>query len=139
MQITDNFTLEEMYNSETARARKINNTPNTQQQDNLIKLVKDILQPIRDRFGKPIHVNSGYRCPQLNKAVGGVSNSEHLTGNAVDITSVDNKALWNLINDMIKNKEITVGQLIWEKGTNSPKWIHISNPSAKHTNQILKL
>lgn len=139
MQITDNFTLEEMYNSETARAKKINNVPNLEQQNNLIKLVKDVLQPIRDRYGKAIYVNSGYRCPALNKAVGGVSTSEHLTGNAVDITSTDNKALWNIITDMIKSGEISVGQCIWEKGTKAPKWIHLSNPSSRHKNEIFKL
>lgn len=136
MQITKNFTLEEMYNSETARIKKINNTPSVEIQNNLIALVKDILQPIRDRYGKPIYVNSGYRSPALNKAVGGVANSEHLTGNAVDITSANNKELWALILDMIKKKEIVVGQLIDEKKL---KWVHISRPSAKHTNQILKL
>lgn len=139
MQITKNFTLEEMYDSETARAKKINNQPNAQQQDNLIRLVSNVLQPIRDKFGKPIYVNSGYRCEALNKAVGGVKTSEHLTGNAADINSSDNKALWKLITDMINAGEIKLGQCIWEKGTNAPTWIHLSNPSAKHNNEIFRL
>lgn len=136
MQISPNFTMQEMYDSSTARAKKIINIPNAEQQNNLIRLVKDILQPVRDKFGKPITVNSGFRCPALNRAVGGVATSEHLTGNAVDITSADNKALWKLIIEMINSGEITVGQCIDEKKL---KWIHLSNPSAKHTNQILKL
>lgn len=136
MQVTDNFTLEELINSETARAKKINNQPNLEQQKKLIRLITDLLQPIRDKWGKPIYINSGFRCPALNKAVGGAATSQHLTGDAADITSADNRGLWKVITEMIEKGEITVGQLIDEKNL---KWIHISNPDARHRNQILKL
>lgn len=139
-QLTDNFTLEELYNSATAKARNIDNTPDEKAVTNLQTLATAILQPIRNRFGKPITINSGFRCSTLNKAVGGVSTSQHLTGGAADITSVDNKALWNLIVDMVNKGEIVVGQLIWEKGSKQyPQWIHLSIPSPKHHNQVLYL
>lgn len=139
MQISKNFTLEELYNSETARQKKINNQPNLKQQEKLIELVLNILQPIRNKWGKPIYVNSGYRSEALNKAVGGAKTSQHLTGEAADITSENNLELWKLITNMIQKKEITVGQCIWEKGDKSPRWIHISLPDARHVNQIFKL
>lgn len=140
MQITTNFNYDELINSATARIKKIDNTPNEEQKQNLIKLTKEILQPIRDKFNNPITINSGFRSVKLNNAVGGVKTSQHLAGEACDITSKNNKVLWDLIIEMINNKEIEVGQLIWEKGTSkAPKWIHISLPNKKHHNQILRL
>ena len=140
MQITKNFTLAELTDSTTARIRKIDNTPNEEPKKNLIQLIKNILQPVRDKFNHPITVNSGFRSINLNKAVGGVATSQHLKGEAADITSHDNKKLWDLFVSMIKNNEIEVGQLIWEKGNSkAPKWIHVSLPTKKHKNQILRL
>lgn len=133
MKLTENFTLEEMVASQTATAKKIDNTPSEQVKANLKKLCETVLQPIRDRYGKPIHVSSGYRCPKLNKAVGGVANSKHQTGEAADIQCCNNKELWDVIVQMIKNKEIKVGQLIDEKKLH---WIHLSVGTK---NQILKL
>lgn len=139
MKITNNFTLEEFTRSTTAIANNINNTPNADEKENIIRLATDILQPIRDKYGKAITVNSGYRSPVLNRYVKGSSTSQHLKGEAADITSSDNKKLWDIIVDMINNNEITVGQLIWEKGTKKyPSWIHISLPYKK-TNEILYL
>lgn len=139
MRITDNFTLEEFTRSTTATANNIDNTPTAYERENIIRLVKDILQPIRNKYGKAITVTSGYRSPVLNRYVKGSSTSQHLKGEAADITSTDNKKLWDIIVDMINNNEITVGQLIWEKGTKKcPSWIHISLPYHK-TNEILYL
>ena len=139
MQITNNFTLEELTYSSTANINKINNQPDKQAEANLIRLAKDILQPIRDKYGLPITVNSGYRCSTLNKLVGGSKTSQHLTGQAADIraTKTTNSKLFNLIKDMIQSGEITVGQLIWEYGSKTePNWIHVSLPYSKK-NQIL--
>ena len=80
------FTLSELTYSATARQRGIRNEPDETQKENLRKLVENLLDPIRERWGKPILVTSGFRSQQLNKAVGGVRNSEHLTGCAADIT-----------------------------------------------------
>lgn len=133
MKLSENFTLEELIASSTARTKKIDNTPNEQVKNNLKYLCEKVLQPIRDKYGKPIRVSSGYRCPKLNKAVGGVNTSEHQLGKAADIQCSNNKELWNLIVSMIKRGEITVGQLIDEKHL---QWIHISFGTK---NQILKL
>ena len=81
------FTIEELTRSTTARQRGIDNTPSQQVIDNLTALVNNVLDPLRQAWGKPIHVNSGYRCPALNKAVGGVPHSQHMLGEAADITA----------------------------------------------------
>ena len=104
-----------------------------------MELSTKILQPIRNVYGKPIVISSGYRCTKLNKAVGGVSTSQHCKGEAADIRTIsdsiaDNKGLFDLIKKMINNKQIEVGQLIDEHNYN---WIHISLPNNKHKNEVL--
>ena len=85
MKISKNFTLEELTKSQTAEALKIDNTPGAEQIINLCALVHHVLQPLRDHYGQPVKISSGYRCPALNKAVGGVTNSQHMRGQAADI------------------------------------------------------
>ena len=116
MKLTTNFTLEELYASPTAQRRHIDNTPTIVVQQNLKMLAENVLQPIRDTYGYPIIVNSGYRCAELNKAVGGVRNSQHLTGCAADIrcTKTSKAYLFRVIAKMVKDGKIEVGQLIWE-------------------------
>lgn len=125
MQLTKNFTLEELTRSSIALMRGISNQPDSIQIGNLKKLCESLLQPIRDRLGLPIIITSGFRSPVLNKAVGGVANSRHLYGEAADIICRDNRRLWNLIREMISNGEINVGELINEKNLT---WIHLSLP-----------
>lgn len=134
MKLSENFTLEEMVASATAKNRKIDNIPGPKEIEKLRELCCKILQPIRDKFGKPIRVSSGYRCSALNKAVGGVITSQHIKGEAADIICEDKKKLWDLIIGMIKAGEIEVGQLIDEKGLS---WIHISLPNSNNRNRIL--
>lgn len=137
-----NFTYEEMVNSPTALRLKIDNTPNKQQKESLKKLATDILQKIRDKYGKPLIVTSGFRCEKLNKAVGGVRTSQHCKGEAADIRTVsdsikDNKELFEFIKQMIDKGEIKVGQLIDEYNYN---WVHVSLPRiGKTNNQILHI
>lgn len=137
-----NFTYEELVSSATAKRLKIDNTPNEEQKEKLKRLAVEILQPIRDKYGKPIVVTSGFRCAKLNNAVGGAKTSQHCKGEAADIRSVsdsikDNKELFNLVLQMLKDKEIKVGQLIDEYGYN---WVHISLPrNGKVNNQILHI
>lgn len=139
---SNNFTYEELVNSPTANRLKINNTPNKQQKESLRKLAVEILQVIRDEYGKPLIVTSGFRCDKLNKAVGGAKNSQHTKGEAADIRSVsdsvkDNKEIFDLVLQMIKEGKIKVGQLIDEYGYN---WIHVSLPRVgKTNNQILHI
>ena len=116
------FTIEELEHSDTAIKYKIDNTSNGETRTNLIKLIELLLDPIRTKWGKPIKVNSGYRCSKLNRMVGGVSTSQHVLGEAADITvgsSEENKKLF----EMILSMNILFDQLILEDGG---KWIHIS-------------
>ena len=128
------FTLSEFINSTTAKRLGIDNTPTFEVVDNLNRLA-DYLDGIREKLGKPILVSSGYRCPMLNKAVGGVVNSQHLKGLAADVVCADMESLEKVLRE-------TGGfdQLIKEhrKGTSS-FWFHISvcSRNGKPRNQII--
>ena len=137
--LTKNFTLEELICSVTAANWKIDNTPNPEEAEKLRRLAVEVLQPIRDKYKHPITVTSGFRNQKVNQMVGGSKTSQHMKGEAADIqcTATSKAYLFNLIRKMIENKEIEVGQLIWEYGSkNEPKWIHVSLPYKKK-NQIL--
>lgn len=102
MQISKNFHLDEFITSVEAINHNIDNTPTPDAIENIKKLVNKVLQPTRDRFKRPIMVNSGFRSEKLNKIVGGCKTSQHLTGKAADITTGSkklNKELFNLIKD----------------------------------------
>ena len=116
------FTIKELCKSSTAIQKKIDNTPSSEIVNNLKQLVDNILDPLREKYGKPIIVNSGYRCPALNKAVNGSKTSSHMEGLAADITvgsPKKNKILFELIIQM----NLPFDQLIDEKNF---KWIHVS-------------
>ncbi len=143
MQLSEYFTLEELTASTTAKMKRIDNTPDKKACLRLAYLCQNILAPIRRKYGFPIYVNSGYRCPELNKAVNGSATSQHLTGDAADITckATSRAELFRLIKKMVESGEIEVGQLIWEYGdAANPSWIHVSNPrEGKLNNQVLYL
>ena len=134
--LTKNFTLEELTASATAKKLGVSNMPSPEIRKNLEKLCTDILQPLRDFYGKPICVGSGYRCPEVNEAVGGVKNSDHMYGCAADITSMEDDfphnaelfayAVVAMRAGYIKN----VKQIIDEKNLN---WIHISFQDGRTT------
>lgn len=127
------FTIKELCESSTAKEHKINNSPNSVIKRHLTLLVKFILDPLREKYGKPITVSSGYRCEELNELVGGAKNSQHKKGLAADITTgsiSENKKLF----DLIIKLNLPFDQLINE---NNYKWIHVSY-SAKPKKQILK-
>lgn len=133
--LSKNFTVEELTNSDTAARLGIDNTPDADTLENLQFLVDNVLQPLRDMYGRPITVNSGYRCPKLNKAVGGSKTSQHMVGQAADITGgskAENKRLFNLVLD----NDLTFDQLIDEKNYS---WIHISYNRDRNRQQILHL
>ena len=139
--ITANFTFDELIYSPTANRLGIDNTPDKETKEKLIRLAKEILQPIRNKWGSAIVVTSAYRCEALNKAVGGVKNSQHRLGEAADIkvgSKAQNKALFNLIQKMVNNGELKVGQLIDEYNYS---WVHVSLPrtNGRPNNQILHL
>lgn len=129
------FTIAELCASSTATAKGIDNTPTPGITQNLERLVANVLDPLREVWGKPIVVTSGYRCPELNKAVGGAKNSHHMQGMAADISTgnkVDNRRLFQKILDL----GLPFTQLIDEKGFS---WIHVSYDTSNLKRQVLKL
>lgn len=114
------FTIAELTRSATARRLDIDNTPPAGAVDNMQRLIDSVLDPARKRLGIPIIVNSGYRCPRLNSAVGGVPRSYHLSGRAADITTgtpEDNRRLLEIL------RTLPHTELIWEHGG---AWIHVA-------------
>lgn len=128
------FTLQELVRSDTARMKGIDNTPDNQVKMKLEALVANVLDPIREMWGKPIMVNSGYRCPELNKKVGGKPTSQHLKGEAADITTGSKDGNRKLFY-MIGNSDIPIDQMIDESDYS---WIHVSYSERKR-GQILHL
>ena len=141
MQITRNFSLDEFVKSDTARKYNIDNTPPQNVINNIVSLC-GVLQKIRDKYGKPMHINSGYRCPKLNSKVGGSKTSQHMNGSAADISvasAKQNRELFDLIVNMANNKEIQFRQLIDEYDY---KWVHLAincKENSFKNNQILHL
>lgn len=133
------FTIDELCASSTAYTNGINNVPSADKKMKLQALIEQLLDPIRASWGKPITVNSGYRSPELNRAVGGVSTSQHVKGEAADITvgsEDDNKRLFDKIVELQKSGKISFDQLIDESNY---KWIHISYRAGNNRNQVLHL
>ena len=130
MNLTKNFTLAELIKSETALRREMDNTPAENEIDNLRTLCEKVLQPVRDHYGKGVKVNSGFRHPEVNAAVGGSKTSDHCFGMAADIEipGVPNHELAEWIQN---NLEFT--QLILEfytRGIPDSGWVHVSyNPA----------
>lgn len=128
------FTIKELTKSATADTNGIDNTPSNQEIDNLTKLVDNILDPLREAYGKPIRVNSGYRCKELNSLVGGKPTSQHLTGQAADISSYRNtKAENEILFNLVRKLHLPFDQLINEKDFS---WIHVSY-SDRNRRQVL--
>ena len=129
------FTMKELAKSSTADKLGIDNTPTSEASAQLSNLVTHVLDPLREMYGKPITVNSGYRCPKLNAAVGGAKSSQHMRGNAADITAgskTENKKLFELIRD-----NLPFDQLLNESDYS---WVHVSYVStSKNRKQILSL
>ena len=126
MQLSTNLSLAEVTRSETAKRRGISNMPTPEHIENFKKLAANIFQPIREHFGKPILISSGYRSAELNKAIGGSLSSQHSSGEAIDIdmdgTDITNAQIFNYIKE-----NLNFDQMIWEFGTDAnPDWVHVS-------------
>ena len=124
--VTMHFTIEEMYASDTAKRLGIDNKPTTQKMINLVYLCAFVLEPLRVAMGEPIKIGSGYRCEKLNKAVGGVYNSQHLKGQAADLCidgDIEKGRRWfNYIKD-----HLPFDQLVWEHNPKTGSyWVHVS-------------
>lgn len=129
MQLTNNFSLKELIVSETATRKGLDNTPNEQVIANLKTLAENILQPIRDHFGKSVKVNSGYRSPEVNASVGGSKTSDHCKGQAADIeiTGVANGDLAQYIADNFKFTQVILE--FYTQGVPDSGWVHVSYDS----------
>lgn len=133
MKLSENFSLSEFVKSGYAEKYGIDNTPTQDELANIKKLVTTVLQPLRDEFGEPIIVSSGYRCERVNNGIGGAKNSDHKYGAAVDIKAKsglrpDNKRLWDCVMKMYREGRLKCRQIIWEYGRISTgcDWIHLS-------------
>ena len=134
------FTIEELCQSETAEKLKINNKPTEEIIEHLELLIECLLDPIREAWGSAIIVNSGYRCEELNKVVGGSKTSVHKLGWSADIRPKNGKMkeFKEFIVEFIKTR--IWDQCILEKSGNT-EWVHISlfNNSGKQRRQIFEL
>ena len=139
MKISDHITYAEAIHSNTAKRKQIDNTPNEKQVECMKIIAESIFEPLRDWVGGPIKVNSFFRSPALNEAIGGSTSSQHCKGQAMDIDDVYGRKSNAEMYHYIKEK-LDYDQLIWEFGTDmSPNWIHISFVSKEdNRNRCLK-
>ena len=119
------FTISEMLKSDTAIKQRLWNGANLEVEENLRALVDEVLDPLRERYGKPIYVNSGYRCPKLNQLVNGAANSQHMNGEAADIRPVKSEKL------KVKSELDELVRILIENGKFDqliiyPTFIHVS-------------
>ena len=140
MNLSKNLELFEMTRSETAKRKGVSNEPTPEHIENMIVLANKIFQPIRDHFGVPIYISSGYRSAALNKKIGGAKNSYHIYGMAFDLdqdgknNGVSNKQIFDFIKD-----NLIFTELIWEYGNDqNPDWVHVAYDSKKLNKEILK-
>lgn len=130
-----NFTIQELTASTTAKSEKIQNVPTSEQIENLKQLINNVLDPLRNAYGKHIRVNSGFRSPELNAFLKGSKTSQHMKGQAADITAgskSENKKLFELAQKL----NLPFCQLIDEKNFT---WVHISYDKNNVKRQILHL
>ena len=137
--LSKNVSYKEAIHSETAKRRGIDNSPTDEHLGNMLTVAQMIFQPLRDWVGGPIKINSFYRSPKLNSAIGGSSRSQHCNGQAIDIDDVyghkTNAEMYHWIKD-----NLDFDQMIWEFGTDeNPAWVHVSYVDAdKNRNRCLK-
>ena len=139
MNLSKNLTLKEVTKSDTAIRKGVSNEPNAEQLENLKVLANEVFQKIRDHFGVPIKVTSGFRSEALNKLIKGSKTSDHMKGCAIDIDmdgtpDITNAQVFNFIKD-----NLTFRQLIWEFGdNNNPDWVHVAYVKGDNKKQVLR-
>jgi len=127
MKLSKNLSLGEVIKSTTAKRLGIDNTPDDWTTENLRQVALNVFQPLRDAFGCPIFVSSGYRSADLNRAIGGSNRSQHVEGRALDLDAdvfgrCTNAQIFNWIKENVE-----FDQLIWEFGDeDNPDWVHVS-------------
>jgi len=132
MQLSQNFSLAEMVRSQTAQRRGIPNNPGRAETLALRTLCDNVLQPVREHFGAPVNVSSGFRSPRLNRAIGGSGSSQHCIGEAADFT-VAGKSNLEVCKWM--ERRLNYDQLIYEFGESG--WVHCSFSASRMRNMEL--
>jgi hypothetical protein len=139
MKLSEHLSLSEVTRSESAKRNQISNMPTGEHIANFMLLAEKIFEPIREHFGVPIHISSGYRSKELNAKIGGSATSQHCKGQAIDIdmdgstNGVTNADVFEYIKD-----NLPFDQLIWEFGNDiNPDWVHVSY-NVKQRGEILK-
>jgi zinc D-Ala-D-Ala carboxypeptidase len=137
MNLSKNFTLSEMTKSETALRKDMVNDPLDRELGNLIALAQEVLQPVRDHYGVGVKVNSGYRSPDVNAAVGGSRTSDHCKGMAADIEipGIANAVLAEYIKDNLKFTQLILE--FYTQGIPDSGWVHVSYDSDNLKCQVL--
>jgi len=133
IQFTKNFSLQELLLTVNRQFDEEQYNPPPEIIENLRALCVNILQPLRDLLGTPVNINSGYRCPSLNKSIKGAKNSQHMTGQAADI--VDHTNGNEFLFKRIKELNLPFDQLIDEFGF---RWVHVSYDPSRNRKQILQ-
>ena len=138
MNLTENFSLNELTKSQTAERKGINNTPSTEHQDNLKSLCTSILQPVRDHFSRVVSVSSGYRSQDLCVAIGSKTTSQHAKGEAADfeIFGVSNKELADYIHEHLDYDQLILEY--WKESDPNSGWVHCSYSQNHNRKQYLK-
>ena len=126
MKLTEHFSLAEMIVSPTAKRLGLSNTPTPEHIENMRYCCEKILEPVRNHFGKPVQINSSYRSPLVNKAVGGSKTSQHVNGQAIDfeIPGIDNKVVADWIGDNLEFDQVILE--FYTKGDKNSGWVHAS-------------
>ena len=137
MKLTENFSLSEMIKSETALRLDLPNDPEPDHLENMKALAENVLQPVRDHFGRGVKVNSAYRHPDVNKAVGGSTTSDHCKGMAADIEipGIPNAELAEWIQDNLEFRQLILE--FYTPGVPDSGWVHVSYNPADNKKQIL--
>lgn len=131
------FTIQELTASQVAKRKGIDNTPTAQAKACLTALVANLLDPLRERWGSPLIVTSGYRCAKLNRAVGGAARSQHTKGQAADLrTMSDTRAANKRLFEFIMWSGLPFDQLIDEYDYN---WVHVSFADGANRRQVLHI
>lgn len=137
--ISKYVTYQEVTKSNQATALKLANIPNATQLKNLRLVCTNVFDKVREHFGKPIGISSGFRSVELNAKIGGSKTSQHCEGKALDIDGdifggINNKLLFFYIKE-----NCIFDQLIWEFGSeNAPDWVHVSYNEGKNRGQVLR-
>ncbi|NDW19785.1 peptidase M15 [Dysgonomonas sp. 216] len=128
MKLTNNFTLDELCHSNTAKLKKIRNNADEEQIENLRTLTIRLLQPLRDIYGYPMYINSGFRSQEVNKLVGGVPTSQHTKGQAADVRVENPRKLLSVL---------LQSGLIFDQAILYPTFLHLSYNTGNNRRQVL--